>query len=93
MVKFLYSETNLLFKLAVLAVIIFFLFISSNYPIIAFPSRVHDDALFFRGLESIMQGAWLGQFDNLTLAKGPLLSILGAVSSIVGIQEKMLEAF
>ena len=93
MVKFLYSETNLLFKLAVLAVIIFFLFISSNYPIIAFPSRVHDDALFFRGLESIMQGAWLGQFDNLTLAKGPLLSILGAVSSIIGIQEKMLEAF
>mgnify|MGYP003616265549 FL=1 len=81
------------FKLVVLGIILFFLFISSNYPIIADPSRGHDDALFFRGLESIIRGDWLGQYDNLTLAKGPLLSIIGALSSIIGIQEKMLEAF
>ena len=88
-----YRETNMLFKLAVFGVIVFFLFISSNYPILVIPYAGHDEALFFRGLESIVQGNWLGQYDNLTLAKGPLLSIFGALSFILGIQEKLLEAF
>ena len=69
-----------------------FLFLVSGYPILAFTTAGHDDLLFFRGLESILRGEWLGAYNQMTLAKGPFLSILGAFSAGIGIEAKFLEA-
>jgi hypothetical protein len=66
--------------------------VASSIPIVAIVSASHDDGLFFRGLENILNGNWIGAYDNLTLAKGPMLSIVGAISSAIGIQAKLSEA-
>jgi hypothetical protein len=71
---------------------VFFLLAASGVPIFAIVKAGHDDGLFFRGLDNILNGNWLGDYDNLTLAKGPMLSIVGAMSAAVGIQAKFTEA-
>ncbi len=76
-----------------MAVAVFsYLFVVSGNPISALTCAGHDDALFFKHLESILSGEWLGQYDNLTLAKGPMLSLIGAFSAIFGVTAKIAEA-
>jgi len=75
-----------LFVLAVL-----FLFVWIRYPVLAIPYAGHDDGLFFRHLESIARKQWLGPYDNLTLVKGPLTSVLAALGNFVGISAKLGE--
>lgn len=77
---------------AVALVILAYIFVVTGNPISAFVYAGHDDALFFRALESILRGEWLGQYDNRTLVKGPMLSIIGAFSAIVGVPAKTAEA-
>lgn len=82
------------FFVALMASAIFlYIFIVTGNPISALTYASHDDALFFRGLENILRGEWLGQYDNLTLAKGPMLSIISAFSSVLGMNAKIFEAF
>jgi hypothetical protein len=69
-----------------------YLFVVSGNPISAITYAGHDDALFFKHLESILSGKWLGQYDNLTLAKGPMLSLIGAFSAVFGVTAKIAEA-
>jgi len=45
----------------------------------------HDDLLFLRLAESISRGDWLGGYDQLTLAKGPFLSIFVAATAPLGV--------
>jgi len=71
---------------------ILFLLVASGIPINALCSAGHDDGLFFRGLDNILNGNWLGAYDNRTLAKGPMLSIVGAISAAFGVQAKLTEA-
>ncbi len=42
---------------------------------------IHDDQLFMKQGQSIYQGEWLGEFDELTLAKGPIFPVLLALSA------------
>jgi hypothetical protein len=53
----------------------------------------HDAGLFFRTVRNLLEGLWLGPFDNLTLAKGPLLSLLAAFAHLLGFPYKPLEFF
>ncbi len=80
------------FRLSLIVIVVCFLILIGGYPIRAIPYAAHDDALFFRGLESIKRDEWLGSYDNRTLVKGPFLSMLGAFSASVGVQAKFLEA-
>ena len=41
----------------------------------AFANAVHDDALFIKLASFLVAGDWLGPFDQLTLAKGPMYPI------------------
>ena len=70
----------------------FYIFIITDNPILALPAAAYDDGLFFRSLESILKGKWLGKYDNLTLAKGPMLSMFGAFSAVFGVKAKIAEA-
>ena len=47
---------------------------------------VHDDRLFVNLANFILNGQWLGEYNNLTLAKGPFYSIWMAMSFISGLQ-------
>ncbi len=51
----------------------------------AFPAAPYDDRLFLRQATSLLQGEWLGAYDQLTLAKGPLYSLFWAASSWAGL--------
>jgi hypothetical protein len=57
----------------------------------AIASADHDDALFFRIASEIQRGRWLGAYNQMTLAKGPMLSILVAGTSAVGAPIKSVE--
>ena len=50
------------------------------------PFGTFDDGLFFRLSTSLLNNQWLGNWDSLTLAKGPLHSILSALAFKAGLQ-------
>jgi len=50
------------------------------------PGGTYDDGLFFRLSTSLLKNQWLGSWDSLTLAKGPLHSILSAIAFKAGLQ-------
>lgn len=47
------------------------LFLRMQVPITLVPGDGYDEALFVRQATSLRHGQWLGEFDDLTLAKGP----------------------
>ena len=49
------------------------------------PAGTFDDGLFFRLSTSLLNNQWLGGWDSLTLAKGPLHSILSALAFKTGL--------
>ena len=48
------------------------------------PAR-HDDRLFLELADHLLHGQWLGSYDNLTLAKGPMYPIWVALSFRAGV--------
>jgi hypothetical protein len=53
----------------------------------------HDDALFLRIAISLGEGAWLGPYDSLTLAKGMFYSLFISVNHAIGLPLKLSEHF
>jgi hypothetical protein len=49
------------------------------------PNSPHDDLLFVRLANSLLQGNWLGDFSNYNLIKTPGFAFWVAISKIVGI--------
>jgi hypothetical protein len=45
----------------------------------------HDDLLFLRLARSILDGEWLGPYEQLTLVKGPFLPLFLAASAKLGL--------
>ena len=80
------------FRASIVLIVLSYLVLISGYPIFAITNAGHDDALFMRGLENISGGRWLGAYDNLTLAKGPLISMMGAIGNSIGLQAMFMEA-
>ncbi|MCC6415534.1 MAG: hypothetical protein IT582_06470 [Opitutaceae bacterium] len=57
----------------------------SGQTIYAIGPAFHDDRLFLELAEHFLNGAWLGPYDQLTLAKGPLYSLFLAVNFWLGL--------
>lgn len=70
---------------AILVISLVYLLVLAPGPGIALPWMSVDDGLFFHWTVSIRAGDWLGPWDYLTTAKGPLHSLLTAWASQLGI--------
>lgn len=57
----------------------------AGQTIYAIGSAIHDDKLFVLLAEHILYGRWLGPYDQLTLAKGPLYSFFLAGNFWLGL--------
>lgn len=51
----------------------------------AWGQALHDDMLFISLAAAIRDGHWLGPYNNLTLAKGPIYPLWLALSSLTGL--------
>src|SRR5438067_1370758 len=60
-------------------------------PIQYIANAAHDDALFVRLAESIKAGHWLGTYNNVTLAKGPGLSLWIAITTSLWLPLRLSE--
>lgn len=67
------------------------LWIRMAFPIEAFGSAVHDDQLFVRMASEIGMGNWLGNYNNLTHAKGIGYSLFLLVNHAIGLPLKFSE--
>lgn len=57
------------------------LWLASGQAQYALPADPYDDRLFLRLATYLLQGRWLGPYDELTLAKGPFYPLFLAASS------------
>lgn len=67
------------------------LILIESLRIIAIPVAGHDDGLFVRLAVSILNGEWLGPYNNMTLAKGPFYPIFLAANFMLGLPLKFSE--
>lgn len=67
------------------------LVLRAQVPLLALPSLAFDDGLFARQAASLLDGAWLGPFDVLTLAKGPGYPLFIAAAYEAGLPVKLAE--
>lgn len=54
-------------------------------PIYAIGNAAHDERLFLQLAQHIVNGEWLGAYNELTLAKGPVYSVFVAANHLVGL--------
>ncbi len=67
------------------------LWLRSAFPVFAIGNAGHDDLLFLNLARSIGRGHWLGDYTNLTLAKGMYYSAFIALSHGIGVPLKVAE--
>ncbi len=79
------SKSTILFWVIITALILGKLWLTSAQKLCALPHNRHDDQLFIRLAASLIQGQWLGIYDNLTLAKGAIYPIWIALSFWLGV--------
>lgn len=72
-------------RLLIALLIIFKLWLISDQTIWARADFMHDDLLFIRLADNLLQFGWLGPYNNLTLAKGPFYPIWIAFAFLTGI--------
>src|SRR5664279_4274452 len=68
-----------------LAICLISLGIRQAVPLWVIGNAAYDDQLFVRHASFISDGAWLGPFDQLTLAKGPVYPVFLAVVRRLGL--------
>lgn len=61
------------------------------FPVVAFGSAMHDDQLFVRLAAEIGMGNWLGDYSNLTHAKGVGYSLFLLINHAIGLPLKFSE--
>lgn len=69
---------------AIFALISLKLVLASDLRLSVLPAARHDDVLFIQQAQSLLQGKWLGAFNELTLAKGPVYPLFLAAVSRIG---------
>jgi len=62
-----------------------YLVIRMHLPLTIACNQVYDDALFIKNAESISNGDWLGEFNHLTLVKGPVFSLFLSLNNLIGV--------
>ncbi|MFO1059193.1 MAG: hypothetical protein U1E53_19780 [Dongiaceae bacterium] len=71
-------------RAAALLLVLLKLWLASGKLTAVLEGAAHDDALFVRLAASIARSGWLGTYDELTLAKGPMLSAVMAAGFVLG---------
>lgn len=61
------------------------LWLVSGQDVAVFGNAIYDDRLFVELAQSLLHGNWLGEYDHLTLIKGPFYPLFIAGSSVLGI--------
>lgn len=77
---------------ALVAVSVLFLVVAMHTPVGVLGNALHDDGLFIHHALSILDGHWLGPYDQLTLAKGPGYALLLVVGHLSGLSVTLLHA-
>lgn len=67
------------------------LWLRAAFPILAIGNAGHDDLLFVKLAASIGEGHWLGNYNNLTHAKGVAYSIFLFANHVTGLPVKFSE--
>ena len=76
---------NNLFRFIIVFFIFLNLIIGANQGIFGVTYARHDDRLFLNLADQILQGHWLGKYNNLTLAKGCFYPLFIAFNFILGL--------
>lgn len=76
---------NRLWLAATLALTVTKLWLSRGQGVYAIGSAGHDDRLFIELAQHLVQGDWLGPYNELTLAKGPFYSLFIASAFLIGL--------
>ncbi len=79
------------YYLALALIFLTSLWLRAAFPILAIGPAGHDDQLFVRFAVSIGQGKWLGDYNNLTHAKGVAYSLFLLVNHVIGLPLKITE--
>lgn len=79
------------FYSALILILLFSLWLRSAFPIFAIADAAHDEGLFINLAASIGAGNWLGDYNNLTHAKGVAYSIFLVANHITGLPIKFSE--
>jgi hypothetical protein len=66
--------------------------LAADIPLSVYGSAAHDDALFVTQADSIMHGRWLGDFNEITLSKGPVYSLFLAAVGASGVRMELAQA-
>lgn len=75
---------NTLYFWIYLALALTYVSIAMHLPVSINTAAVHDDAWFINNAQSIMQGEWLGHFNQMTLIKGLGYSYFLIVNNFLG---------
>lgn len=76
---------RLILLIAYAATSIFYISLILHLPVSIYSQWIFDDAMFWTNAYSILTTGWLGEFDQLTLAKGPgfpFFLVLNALSGL-----------
>jgi len=73
------------YKILSLISVAVYMIIAMQIPLTISPRAIHDDGLFLKLSKNILLGQWLGDYNNLTLAKGAGFPLVLAINAILGI--------
>lgn len=62
-----------------------YLLLSIHLPVSLPVYNLHDDALYWNNAQQILQGQWLGAYNEMTLMKGPGFPLFLVVNALLGI--------
>ncbi len=65
---------------------------SMHNPVAIYTTARHDDALFWTQAQNLISGKWLGEYSQMTMAKGPSFSFFLALNHMLGTPITLLVA-
>jgi hypothetical protein len=85
------NQTKLFGLLFIVTVCAGSILLRLDVPLNALANAHHDDALFTQLASFILNDQWLGPYNALTLAKGPIFPLFLALTSSIGLPLKLTE--
>ena len=82
---------NHVYYVALILILLLSLWVRGAFPILAIGDAGHDDLLFIRMAASIGAGNWLGDYNNLTHAKGAAYPLFLLANHLTGLPVKFSE--
>lgn len=79
------STKNIIFVVIVLLIIFTKQCLINKLPIMVYAHAKQDDALMVNMAKSILEGNWLGDYNELTLTKGVMFPLFLSIANLLGI--------